>query len=124
MSERRFEAGPGFVRARECPGCGHTRCGEGCTCNCDAARAEVEAPCTFCEAPCLENDEGGAPTCAGCLADIVAHRASLLVTPGNIRCACCGAPSVPDRRYCAGCEAARCHYCDANPQRCWKGWAE
>ena len=43
MSERKIESGPGFVRAKECPDCGHTRCGEGCVCNCDAARAEYEA---------------------------------------------------------------------------------
>lgn len=45
MSEkhrRRYESGPGFVRAKECPNCGHTRCGEGCVCNCDAAHAEHE----------------------------------------------------------------------------------
>jgi hypothetical protein len=41
--ERRFDAGPGFIRARECPDCGHTRCGEDCTCNCDAVHAEHEA---------------------------------------------------------------------------------
>jgi hypothetical protein len=40
---RRFDVGPGFVRARECPDCGHTRCGERCVCNCDAAHAEHEA---------------------------------------------------------------------------------
>jgi hypothetical protein len=40
---RRFDVGPGFVRARECPDCGHTRCGDDCTCNCDAAHAEHEA---------------------------------------------------------------------------------
>ena len=40
---RRIDVGPGFVRARECPDCGHTRCGEDCTCNCDAAHAEHEA---------------------------------------------------------------------------------
>lgn len=41
--QRRFDVGPGFVRARECPDCGHTRCGEDCTCNCGAAHAEHEA---------------------------------------------------------------------------------
>lgn len=41
--ERRLEVGPGFVRARECPDCGHTRCSEECVCNCDAARAEAQA---------------------------------------------------------------------------------
>lgn len=40
---RSIDAGPGFVRARECPDCGHTTCGESCVCNCDAAHAEVEA---------------------------------------------------------------------------------
>ena len=40
---RCIDVGPGFVRARECPDCGHTRCGEDCTCNCDAAHAEHEA---------------------------------------------------------------------------------
>lgn len=43
MGERRFDVGPGFVRAKECPDCFHTRCGEDCACNCDAAHAEVEA---------------------------------------------------------------------------------
>lgn len=43
VGERRFDVGPGFVRARECPDCGHTRCGEECVCNCDAAHAEHEA---------------------------------------------------------------------------------
>lgn len=43
MSERRYDVGPGFVRARECPDCGHTRCVEDCVCNCDAAHAEYEA---------------------------------------------------------------------------------
>lgn len=43
MSTRVFESGPGFVRAKECPDCNHTRCSEDCVCNCDAARAEVEA---------------------------------------------------------------------------------
>jgi len=38
--KRIYESGPGFVRAKECPDCGHTRCGEDCVCNCDAARAE------------------------------------------------------------------------------------
>jgi hypothetical protein len=42
-TERRFDVGPGFVRARECPDCAHTRCGEGCVCNCAAAHAEHEA---------------------------------------------------------------------------------
>lgn len=42
-SRRKVEIGVGFVRARECPGCGHTRCGESCTCNCDAEWAEHEA---------------------------------------------------------------------------------
>lgn len=41
--ERSIDVGAGFVRARECPDCGHTRCGEDCNCNCDAARAEHEA---------------------------------------------------------------------------------
>lgn len=41
--ERRYDVGPGFVRAKECPDCFHTRCGEDCVCNCDAARAEDEA---------------------------------------------------------------------------------
>lgn len=41
-AERTFDVGPGYVRARECPDCLHTRCGEGCNCNCDAARAEHE----------------------------------------------------------------------------------
>jgi hypothetical protein len=40
MRETIYEIGPGFVRALECPDCGHTRCGEDCVCNCDAARAE------------------------------------------------------------------------------------
>lgn len=35
--------GPGFVRAKECPDCGHMRCNEACNCNCDAAHAEAEA---------------------------------------------------------------------------------
>jgi hypothetical protein len=39
---RQFDVGPGFVRAKECPDCGHTRCGESCVCNCDAARAEYD----------------------------------------------------------------------------------
>lgn len=39
---RVYEQGPGFVRAVECPDCGHTKCGESCVCNCDAARAEDE----------------------------------------------------------------------------------
>lgn len=43
MTSRRFDIGTGFVRARECPDCGHTRCGEDCVCNCDAAHAEFEA---------------------------------------------------------------------------------
>ena len=43
MSERKIESGPGFFRAKECPDCGHTRCGEDCVCNCDAARAEYDA---------------------------------------------------------------------------------
>lgn len=43
MSERKYDVGTGFVRARECPNCGHTRCGEACVCNCDAAHAEYEA---------------------------------------------------------------------------------
>lgn len=42
MAERKLETGRGFVRAKECPDCGHTRCGEDCVCNCDAARAEHE----------------------------------------------------------------------------------
>mgnify|MGYP001584747356 FL=1 len=37
---RVYEHGPGFVRAVACPDCGHTKCGESCVCNCDAARAE------------------------------------------------------------------------------------
>lgn len=40
---RRYDVGPGFVRARECPDCGHTKCSEDCVCNCDAAHAEHEA---------------------------------------------------------------------------------
>lgn len=40
---RTFDVGPGFVRAKECPDCLHTKCGEDCNCNCDAARAEYEA---------------------------------------------------------------------------------
>lgn len=40
---RAFDVGPGFIRARECPDCFHTRCGESCVCNCDAAHAEYEA---------------------------------------------------------------------------------
>jgi hypothetical protein len=43
VTERRLETGPGFVRAKTCPGCGHTHCGESCTCNCDAEHAEHEA---------------------------------------------------------------------------------
>lgn len=44
MSGKRvFDVGPGFVRAKECPDCFHTRCGDDCVCNCDAARAEYEA---------------------------------------------------------------------------------
>ncbi len=43
MSERIWDVGIGFVRARECPDCFHTKCGESCVCNCDAARAEDEA---------------------------------------------------------------------------------
>lgn len=43
MSTRQLDVGPGFVRAKECPDCGHTKCGEDCVCNCDAARAEHEA---------------------------------------------------------------------------------
>jgi hypothetical protein len=53
VSERTYDVGPGFVRAKECPDCGHTRCGNAsridsadalsCACNCDAARAEEEA---------------------------------------------------------------------------------
>lgn len=43
MSGRAYDVGPGFVRAKECPDCLHTKCGEGCTCNCDAARTEDEA---------------------------------------------------------------------------------
>lgn len=43
MGERRFDVGPGFVRAKECPDCFHTKCGEDCVCNCDAAHAETEA---------------------------------------------------------------------------------
>lgn len=54
MSERTMDAGPGFVRARECPDCGHTRCGEDCTCNCDAARAECEAAALRQRAEALE----------------------------------------------------------------------
>lgn len=42
-TERKLDVGRGFVRARECPDCGHTRCGEDCVCNCDAAHAEHEA---------------------------------------------------------------------------------
>jgi hypothetical protein len=41
-TERVYETGPGFVRAKECPDCGHTKCGEDCNCNCDAAKAEHE----------------------------------------------------------------------------------
>ena len=37
---RRLLPGNGFVMARECPDCLHTRCGEDCVCNCDAAHAE------------------------------------------------------------------------------------
>lgn len=40
---RRYDVGSGFVRAKECPDCFHTRCGEDCVCNCDAAHAEHEA---------------------------------------------------------------------------------
>lgn len=40
---RVFDIGPGFARARECPDCGHSRCGEDCVCDCDAAHAEHEA---------------------------------------------------------------------------------
>ena len=40
---RSIDVGPGFVRARECPDCGHTKCGESCVCNCDAAHAEYAA---------------------------------------------------------------------------------
>jgi hypothetical protein len=44
MSRPQFiDVGPGFVRARECPDCFHTHCGEDCICNCDAAHAEHEA---------------------------------------------------------------------------------
>lgn len=42
-SVRRLDIGRGFVRARECPDCFHTKCGEDCVCNCDAAHAEAEA---------------------------------------------------------------------------------
>lgn len=31
------------VMAEQCPRCLHTRCGEGCECNCDAAHAESYA---------------------------------------------------------------------------------
>lgn len=40
--ERKYDVGPGFVRAKECPDCSHTRCGEDCNCDCDAAHAEHE----------------------------------------------------------------------------------
>lgn len=40
---RRLDIGRGFVRARECPDCFHTKCGESCVCNCDAAHAEAAA---------------------------------------------------------------------------------
>jgi hypothetical protein len=50
---RRFDVGPGYVRARECPDCGHTRCGDGCTCNCDAAHAEHEAAALRQQLDCL-----------------------------------------------------------------------
>lgn len=49
---RALDIGPGFVRLKECPECGHARCGNdskidgahalACVCNCDAARAEEE----------------------------------------------------------------------------------
>jgi hypothetical protein len=39
-SSRRFDSGAGFVGARECPDCRHTRCGEDCKCEWDAAHAE------------------------------------------------------------------------------------
>ncbi len=52
-ANRIYESGPGFVRATECPDCGHTKCGESCVCNCDAAHAEYECDqlrARYCEA--------------------------------------------------------------------------
>jgi hypothetical protein len=40
--QRIMDDGPGFVRARECPKCMHTRCGLDCHCNCIAAVVEQE----------------------------------------------------------------------------------
>lgn len=39
--ERQFESGPGFIIAKACPACLHTKCGEDCRCDCDAARARL-----------------------------------------------------------------------------------
>lgn len=39
----RLAVGPGFASKDACPNCHHTRCGEGCNCDCDIYFAEEEA---------------------------------------------------------------------------------